>query len=204
MARCSKVNVMAILQSALYVISEALLYPVMTLVLVLFGLVIFRTGEILAEGLRRRNFKIPEPEDAPAFLGPTADDSALAPAVWKFLKDVKSIPESAPKDIHVAYRLQEAEERMNWELSKIRRPVRLGPMLGLMGTLIPMGQALAALTEGEMQKMANSMIIAFTATVVGLFIAGVSYVLSQYKARWISEDRRSMELLAELMASGKK
>lgn len=197
-------NVMAILQSALYVISEALLYPVMTLVLILFGLVIFRSGEILAEGVRRRNIKIPEPQDAPAFFGPTADDSALAPVVRKFLKDVCSIPESAPKDIHAAYRLQEAEERLNWELSKIRRLVRLGPMLGLMGTLIPMGQALAALTEGEMQKMANSMIIAFTATVVGLFIAGVAFVLSQYKARWISEDRRSMELLAEILTSGKK
>lgn len=199
-------NFMAFLQSALYVISESLLYPVMTIILILFCLVIFRSGEIFAEGLRRRTIKIPEPADASSFFGPAADVAAIeatAPAVRKFLKEVRSIPDSAPKDVHVAYRLQESEERMNWELGKIRRLIRLGPMLGLMATLIPMGQALAALTEGEMQKMANSMIIAFTATVVGLFIAGVSFVLSQYKARWISEDRRAMELLAEVLVAGR-
>ncbi|MBI4177839.1 MotA/TolQ/ExbB proton channel family protein [bacterium] len=196
-------NLMALLQSALYVISEALLYPVMAILIALFGVIIFRMGEILAEGLKRRSVNIPEPAEAAAFLSTGADLSALSPAVRRFLQSIQNLPASVSAEIQIAYRLQEREEALNWELARHRRLVRISPMLGLMGTLIPMGQALAALAEGEMDKMANALIIAFTTTVVGLFIAGVAYVLSQYKARWTSQDRRTMELFAELAAAGK-
>lgn len=197
-------NLMAILQSALYVISEALLYPVMAILVGLFGIIIFRTGEILAEGLKRRAVKIPEPADAGAFLSPGGDLSVLSPAVRLFLRSIENPPPAVSRDVQIAFRLQEREEALNWELARHRRLVRIGPMLGLMGTLIPMGQALAALAEGEMDKMANALIIAFTTTIVGLFIAGVAYVLSQYKARWTSQDRRTMELFAELAAAQKR
>ncbi len=193
-------NFLALLQSALYVISEALLYPVMAILVFLFGVIVFRAGEILAEGLRRRTVKIPDPADAGMFLSADADLSALSPAVRRFLRSIQNSSPAVTLDVQIAYRLQEREEALNWELARHRRLVRIGPMLGLMGTLIPMGQALAALAEGEMDKMANALIIAFTTTIVGLFIAGVAYVLSQYKARWVSQDRRTMELLAELAA----
>lgn len=195
---------MAILQSALYVISEALLVPVMILVIVLFVVVVFRAGEVLSEFLRRRDVWIPRTDEASGILTAGSDISRLSPAVRRFVRAMHSTPAGVSIDVHAAYSLREIEESLEWDLAKIRRLVRVGPMLGLMGTLIPMGQALAALTEGAMDKMANALIIAFTTTIVGLFIAGVAYVLAQYKGRWVSQDRRVMELLAEVVSADKR
>ena len=48
---------------------------------------------------------------------------------------------------------------------------KMGPMLGLMGTLIPMGPALVGLSTGDIGSMAYNMQVAFATTVVGLFSA---------------------------------
>ena len=51
-----------------------------------------------------------------------------------------------------------------------------------MGTLIPMGVSLASLAEGNIPKMAGSMVTAFTATVAGL-ACGVVLTLLRFYAR---------------------
>ena len=45
---------------------------------------------------------------------------------------------------------------------------KLGPILGLMGTLIPMGPALVGLSTGDIASMAYNMQVAFATTVIGL------------------------------------
>lgn len=45
---------------------------------------------------------------------------------------------------------------------------RLGPMLGLMATLIPLGPGLIALGQGDTITLADSLLTAFDATVTGL------------------------------------
>lgn len=61
---------------------------------------------------------------------------------------------------------------------------RIGPMLGLMGTLIPLGPGLAALGRGEMQVLANAVTIAFDTTVMGLLAGIVGFVLGKLRRRW--------------------
>ena len=46
--------------------------------------------------------------------------------------------------------------------------VKVGPSLGLLGTLIPMGSSLASLATGNLEAMAGQMIVAFTTTIIGL------------------------------------
>ena len=46
--------------------------------------------------------------------------------------------------------------------------VKVGPSLGLLGTLIPMGTALASLATGNLDAMAGQMVVAFTTTIIGL------------------------------------
>ena len=48
---------------------------------------------------------------------------------------------------------------------------RLGPMLGLMATLIPLGVGLIALGNGNTKLLADSLLTAFDATVTGLAAA---------------------------------
>ncbi|GAB3371691.1 MotA/TolQ/ExbB proton channel family protein [Spongiibacter taiwanensis] len=61
---------------------------------------------------------------------------------------------------------------------------RLSPMLGLMGTLIPLGPGLAALGEGDLQVLTTAMMTAFDTTVIGLLAGMVGFVLGRLRRRW--------------------
>jgi biopolymer transport protein ExbB/TolQ len=61
---------------------------------------------------------------------------------------------------------------------------RLSPMLGLMGTLIPLGPGLAALGEGDLQVLTTAMITAFDTTVIGLLAGMIGFVLGRLRRRW--------------------
>ena len=75
--------------------------------------------------------------------------------------------------------------------------VRLGPVLGLLGTLIPLGPGLSALGSGQIATLASSLTIAFDTTVIGLTISSLSYVVSKYKKQWYESDLTTLETVAE-------
>ncbi len=81
---------------------------------------------------------------------------------------------------------------------------KMGPMLGLMGTLIPMGPALVGLSTGDIASMAYNMQVAFATTVVGLFAAAIGFVTKQTKSRWYKEDMSNLEFMADLLEDEKK
>ncbi len=53
---------------------------------------------------------------------------------------------------------------------------KFGPILGLMGTLIPMGPALVGLSSGDIESMAHNMQVAFATTVIGMFTSAIGYL----------------------------
>lgn len=61
---------------------------------------------------------------------------------------------------------------------------RVGPMLGLMGTLIPLGPGLAALSQGELQTLATAVTVAFDTTVLGLLAGIAGFVIGRLRRRW--------------------
>ncbi len=79
--------------------------------------------------------------------------------------------------------------------------IRIGPGLGLIGTLIPMGTGLAALGQGDMTKLSSDLVIAFTTTVVGLAVGIVAYFFYTVKRRWVEEDIKNIELATEIIAN---
>jgi biopolymer transport protein ExbB/TolQ len=96
--------------------------------------------------------------------------------------------------------LQGAELQVAKSLDRIRFAIKVGPALGLMGTLIPMGISLAALAEGNIPKMAGSMVTAFTATVAGLGCGVVAYLIALLREKWLRDDIREMEFITEVAA----
>ncbi|WP_113953430.1 MotA/TolQ/ExbB proton channel family protein [Arenicella xantha] len=70
---------------------------------------------------------------------------------------------------------------------------RIAPMLGLMGTLIPLGPGLAALGEGELSVLTTAMSVAFDTTVLGLLVGIVGFVAGRLRRRWYEQTLSQME-----------
>ena len=75
----------------------------------------------------------------------------------------------------------------------------MGPILGLMGTLIPMGPALVGLASGDIASMAYNMQVAFATTVVGLVVSAIGFITQQLKERWAVKNITMLEYLAEVI-----
>lgn len=75
--------------------------------------------------------------------------------------------------------------------------VRVGPILGLLGTLIPLGPGLAALGSGDIVTLVEALTVAFDTTVTGLVIGALAYLVSKFKKQWYESDLIVLETIAE-------
>jgi hypothetical protein len=89
--------------------------------------------------------------------------------------------------------MAEYDYRSMKRLERTRILVRMGPALGLMGTLIPLSPALAALAEGDVQRLTDDLRVAFSVTVVGLLIGVVAFAISLVRDRLYAQDYSDVE-----------
>ncbi|MEK6766100.1 MAG: MotA/TolQ/ExbB proton channel family protein [Planctomycetota bacterium] len=203
-------NIITYLQTILYTISSLLLYPVMILLICLLVMLIITIGRFLGEYIERRSHLAKHNVKE---LIETINNSKLHDIIERveefrsglpyhaknyFMDMVQELKKSGnDTDMRVEYLLQSKEQQMTKKLDKLRLLIRVGPSLGLMGTIIPMSSALAALSQGDIEKMSDSMIIAFSTTVVGLLIGIGAYFTSMLQNRWLNEDIKNIEYLTE-------
>lgn len=95
--------------------------------------------------------------------------------------------------------LQQEEIAVAGCLDRTRLFVRIGPRLGLAGTIIPLGPALQSLLDGDMAGMVNHLVVGFGAVVCGLVMSGVSYFITLVRERWTRVELKEMENLCELV-----
>lgn len=69
------------------------------------------------------------------------------------------------------------------KLDRLEMLSRSGPILGLMGTLIPLGPGLTAMSQGDLTQLSTAISIAFDTTVVGLLVGLVAYILGKLRRR---------------------
>ena len=74
------------------------------------------------------------------------------------------------------------------KLENLRVVTRVAPMLGLIATMIPMGPALKALSDGNIQGISESLIIAFASVIWGLVIATLTFWPASVKKRWFAAE----------------
>jgi len=93
--------------------------------------------------------------------------------------------------------VSEFELRSDQQLGLYRTMTRIGPLLGLMGTLIPLGPALVALAAGDISLLARKMEVAFATTVVGLVIGAIGFLLYQAANRWAMDELSLLEYVSQ-------
>ena len=203
-------NPLGLLQAIIYAISSSLLYPVMLLLIILIAWMVVFAGGFFAEWIGRKRLK--KNVDITQYLREIQKEKKLPESITAHLplrvriyaRKLASLLQSKDDFFQekVETLIQEKEMKLIKEVDRTRIIVRVGPSLGLMGTLIPMGTGLAALSQGDMAMMTSSLIIAFTTTVVGLALGILAYFFTTIKSRWVQEDIRDIELITEAMTRG--
>ena len=85
------------------------------------------------------------------------------------------------------------EELANKRIERTDFLTRIAPMLGLMGTLIPLGPGLSALGEGNLTILTTAMSVAFDTTVLGLLVGIIGFVIGRLRRRWYEQTITLME-----------
>ncbi|MDE2367711.1 MAG: MotA/TolQ/ExbB proton channel family protein [Burkholderiales bacterium] len=180
---------------ALHGIAGAMLIPDIVLLIGFAAFSLLMLGGLIGEGVSRarhaaawrgllRELKLDplrrlRPDQAPALQGLRARAfrlAAEAPAARERLLD----------------ELQLEVERL---LDRLMLGVRLGPILGLAGTLIPLGPTLLALTKWDLSALSTQLVVAFNATVVGLFIGGSCFAVHLVRRHWYRGDLADIEFV---------
>lgn len=192
----------ALLKSFIYIISSSLLYPVLFLLVVLTGWILIYSGSFFAEWLERIRLKKYPPERLPQIIRQGDNPAVFSHRVNSYIKDLRRLLNNEDRltEAEIENFLQEKTLSIWKSLDRSRMVIRIGPGLGLIGTLIPMGTGLAALGQGDMTKLSSDLVIAFTTTVVGLAVGIVAYFFYTVKRRWVEEDIKNIELATEILA----
>ena len=197
------------LTSFIHIISESLLTPVVIILVIFVVLVILSLGEMINERLSRKPIKSGEFEKLVRDISFSKSPSKIEDYVnesnlFDWQKDIL-VKIAKNHDIGVKARKALASELISSEETRLIKVtnktdilVRLGPILGLLGTLIPLGPGLAALGSGDITTLAESLTIAFDTTVTGLAVGGVAYLISKFKKQWYESDLIDVETLAEV------
>ncbi len=164
---------------------------------------IFESGRLFSLWLARRRIKNISPQKVSSLILDGAYKDIFSAPVTSFIDKLRSIstPETTKKEIDMENLLQETSLDLWKSLDNLKILIRVGPGLGLMGTLIPMGTGLAALGQGDIARLSSDLVIAFTTTVVGLAIGMSAYTLYTIKKRWVERDIKDMELVTEIFSS---
>ena len=193
---------MDIISDILYWISTGLLVPDIVLLIVLFGRALLLVGSFYGQYLSIRKTEALLRNELNALTPATVMELAdklpekSSSLVISYIRQVLQAHESPAQIQRLLANFEIAADK---DLAISKTLTKLGPILGLMGTLIPMGPALAGLASGDIASMAYNMQIAFATTVVGLVAGAVGFLTQQVKQRWYLQDMTNLEFLSELL-----
>lgn len=201
------VSMLSPLRSVMHSLSYGLLVPTIIVLLLFIAFVVVELGSLLVEALmERRRARINVPALLDGFQGKNTaqiGDQIVGSSLLRRQKVALSelirhtdLPAASLQAL--ARRLLSAEELRYAKITAGTDLVaRLGPMFGLMATLIPLGPGLIALGQGDTKTLADSLLTAFDATVSGLAAAGVAFAISRLRKRWYEDSLSALEALME-------
>lgn len=151
-------NFQIIIESALYSASQIFMLPVLLIIMVLFLYAFYALGGFLLQSRQRK---------------------AQNPTAFDLLDSFKQQPNMTAVEIEtLAFKRLEAP----------RIVTRVTPMLGLVATMIPMGPALKSLSTGDMVQVSDNLAVAFSAVILALVAASITYWIVNVRRRWYAEE----------------
>lgn len=195
---------MNIISNILYWISTGLLVPVIVLLIFLFIRAILLIGVFFGQYMQNKKYTVDflnrisrlTPETLEEFKESLPEKPTSAVMAY-----AKKIIAEKGNDARIELLLSEYEMEADKDVSTSKVLTKMGPILGLMGTLIPMGPALVGLAQGDIASMAYNMQVAFATTVVGLVVSAIGFVTQQSRERWAVRNLTMLEYLAEVVKS---
>ncbi len=185
----------------LYWISTGLLIPVIILLLIFFLRALMLIGTFYGMYIQKLKFNKEFRSKIDALGSDNIDElNASTELNSKLLVTIylKKLLNAKSAKVYYDKIINDFEIACQKDLSNSQMLAKLGPILGLMGTLIPMGPALVGLAAGDIESMAMNMQVAFATTVIGLLTGAVGFVILQVKKRWYASDINDLEFISEL------
>ena len=199
------------LYDAIFAVAKALEVPVILAALLALAAVVVELGAYLVEAWTRRRRSFPglaataaearrelddgDREGAARTLSPMAWSAGMATALDAFAAH-SAMPGA---DTRLAKELAEFDFGRQRRLARTRLLVRIGPALGLMGTLIPLSPALQGLADGNIHALTDNLRVAFSVTVLGLLIGAIAFALSLGRDRMYGQDYSDLEYVAAVL-----
>lgn len=195
---------MEAISKVLFWVANSLLIPDIILLLCLFARSLLLIGSFYNQFMTKRkvdkemddkikNLSSSNIEELKVAL-PEKDNSLYI----KFLRDLLTTP---PSEAYSDYLISSFENEAEKDTSLSKLLAKMGPVLGLIGTLIAMSPALVGLSTGDIAGMAYNMQVVFATTVVGLVVSAVGLVTLQFKQRWYAKDVNNLDYVSRILTA---
>lgn len=184
--------------------------PVVAILILLMAASVFMLGWLLAEAFgerRRLNAAMPALLDALRACGTPQEMAAVIGKAQLLRRQKEALleltrhPDFNPvmREALAAQLLETEEARWSRVVQATELIARLGPMFGLLGTLIPLGPGIIALGQGDTFTLSQSLLTAFDTTIAGLLAAALASVISAVRKRWYRRYSSDLDTVAECL-----
>ena len=185
----------------LFLVSDSLLIPDIIVLLVLFVRALFLVGSFYNQYITKYknerqlrpilNQLTPERMEELQAALPEKDNSL-------YIEYLRAILARPADDTYADYMITNFENEAEKDVVTSKLLAKVGPVLGLIGTLIAMSPALTGLSQGDISKMASNMQVVFATTVVGLVVSLVGLVTLQFKQRWYAKQVNQLDYITRI------
>ncbi|AXH14760.1 hypothetical protein CP985_01550 [Malaciobacter mytili LMG 24559] len=168
-----------LIESFMYKVSNTFLFPVLLLIVGLFFYSLFEIGVFFMQAIKRKiSYK-------------------------NYIKYIKSEIRSNLSGYPIInyeirrgfHGIEDLEVFAFKKLQVSSLVTKISPMLGLVATMIPMGPALKALSNGNVQGISENLIIAFAAVIFALITSSLTYWVTTIRKGWYAQEIKDLLLL---------
>jgi len=193
---------MEIISKALFWVANSLLIPDIIILLCLLGRSLMLLGSFYNQFMVKRRNDREISHRVKSLNSSSVEELRKALSerdnslFMRYMRDLLSNP---PSEAYSDYLISKFENDAEKDIAVSKLLAKMGPILGLIGTLIAMSPALVGLSTGDIAGMAYNMQVVFATTVVGLVISAIGIVTLQFKQRWYAKDVNNLDYVSRVL-----